>query len=112
MGCPHQRATNAREPILHGAWLKPGAHVNSVGSPRPTWRELDDEAMRNCLVVDSREAVLKESGDVILSKAEIAAELGELIAGTKDAPAEETTDETPDAEAPAEETPAEESAEA
>jgi ornithine cyclodeaminase/alanine dehydrogenase-like protein (mu-crystallin family) len=53
-------ATNAREPILRGAWLKPGGHVNAVGSPRPTWRELDDEAMANLLVVDSREAVLKE----------------------------------------------------
>lgn len=84
-------ATNAREPILEGAWLKPGAHVNAVGAPRPTWRELDDAAMRNSLVVDSREAVLKEAGDVILSKAEIAAELGELIAGGKEALAEKTT---------------------
>src|SRR3954453_11503945 len=56
-------ATNAREPVLEGAWLKPGAHVNAVGSPRPGWRELDDRAMANTLVVDSREAVLKESGD-------------------------------------------------
>ena len=48
-----------------------------------TWRELDDEAMRNTLIVDSREAVLKESGDVILSKAQIFAEAGEVFAGTK-----------------------------
>jgi ornithine cyclodeaminase/alanine dehydrogenase-like protein (mu-crystallin family) len=75
-------ATNAREPFLRGAWLKPGALVNAVGSPRPTWRELDDEAMnRGALVVDSREAVLKESGDVILSEAPIHAEVGEVFAG-------------------------------
>jgi ornithine cyclodeaminase/alanine dehydrogenase-like protein (mu-crystallin family) len=80
-------ATNAREPILRGAWLKPGAHVNAVGSPRPTWRELDDDAMTSSvLVVDSREAVLKESGDVILSKAPIYAEIGEILAGTKSKP--------------------------
>jgi len=84
-------ATNAREPILKGAWLKRGAHVNAVGSPRPTWRELDDEAMANVLIVDSREAVLKESGDVILSKARIYAEAGEIFAGAKSAPAGETT---------------------
>jgi thiomorpholine-carboxylate dehydrogenase len=76
-------ATNAMEPILQGAWLKPGAHVNAIGAPRPTWRELDDAAMGNVVVVDSREAVLKESGDVILSKAAIHAELGEVLAGTK-----------------------------
>ena len=60
-------ATNALEPFLKGEWLKQGAHVNAVGSPRPTWRELDDAAMHNTLIVDSREAVL-ESGDVILSE--------------------------------------------
>ena len=80
-------ATNAREPILRGAWLKPGVHINAVGSPRPTWRELDNEAMTSgALVVDSREAVLKESGDVILSKAPIYAEVGEIFAGTKQKP--------------------------
>ena len=76
-------ATSAVEPFLRGEWLKQGAHVNAVGSPRPTWRELDDVAMHNTLVVDSREAVLKESGDVILSKAPIFAEAGELFAGSK-----------------------------
>ena len=80
-------ATSAREPILRGAWLKPGAYVNAVGSPRPTWRELDDDVMSSgVLVVDSREAVLKESGDVILSKAPIYAEVGEIFAGAKPKP--------------------------
>ena len=76
-------ATNALQPFLKGEWLKQGAHVNAVGSPRPTWRELDDTAMRNVLIVDSRDAVLKESGDVILSKAPIFAEAGEVFAGLK-----------------------------
>jgi ornithine cyclodeaminase/alanine dehydrogenase-like protein (mu-crystallin family) len=84
-------ATNALQPILEGAWLKPGAHVNAVGSPRPDWRELDDRAMANTLVVDSREAALKESGDVILSKAKIYAEIGEIFAGVKEAPVSATT---------------------
>ena len=84
-------ATPAREPILKGAWLKRGAHVNSIGAPMPTWRELDDEAMSNVLVVESREAALHESGDVILSNARIYAELGEIFAGTKPSPVLETT---------------------
>jgi ornithine cyclodeaminase/alanine dehydrogenase-like protein (mu-crystallin family) len=84
-------ATGATEPFLRGEWLKQGAHVNAVGAPRPTWRELDDAAMRNTLIVDSREAVLKESGDVILSKAPIFAEAGELFAGLKTPPRAATT---------------------
>ncbi len=84
-------ATNALRPIVQGNWLEPGAHVNAVGSPRPNWRELDDRAMANILVVDSRDAVLKESGDVILSGAEIYAEAGEIFAGTKAIPSSETT---------------------
>ncbi len=84
-------ATNAVAPILKGGWLKPGAHLNAVGSPRPDWRELDDETMENTLIVDSREAVLKESGDVILSGATIYAEIGEIFAGIKPAPIAATT---------------------
>ena len=84
-------ATNSQQPVLEGAWLKPGAHVNAVGANRPTWRELDDEAMQNVVVVDSREAVLKESGDVILSGAAIYAEIGEIFAGDKPDVALETT---------------------
>jgi ornithine cyclodeaminase/alanine dehydrogenase-like protein (mu-crystallin family) len=84
-------ATNSLEPFLKGGWLQHGAHVNAVGSPRPTWRELDDDVMDNILVVDSREAVLKESGDVILSQAPIFAEAGEVFAGTKVADRSATT---------------------
>lgn len=75
-------ATSAREPVLRGGWLKPGAHVNSVGANRANWRELDDAVMRNTLIVDSREAAGRESGDVIESRAHIYAEAGELFAGT------------------------------
>ena len=74
-------ATSSRMSILRGAWLRPGCHVNAVGACRPDWRELDDDAMRNVIFVDSREAALKESGDVILPGAKIYAELGEAFAG-------------------------------
>lgn len=84
-------ATAATEPILKGAWLKPGCHVNAVGSSRPDWRELDEGAMANIVVVDSREAAAVEAGDVILGHAKIYAEAGELFAGTKTAPREATT---------------------
>ena len=83
IGCT---VTNASEPVLKGAWLKPGALVCAVGAPRPTWRELDDDAMRNVLVADSREAARSEAGDVILSGASVYAELGEILAGTRPRP--------------------------
>lgn len=84
-------ATAATTPILKGAWLKPGAHVNAVGAPRPDWRELDDAVMANVVIVDSRDAARAESGDVIGAKATIAAELGEVLAGHKTVSAEATT---------------------
>jgi ornithine cyclodeaminase/alanine dehydrogenase-like protein (mu-crystallin family) len=80
-------ATNAQEPVLRGEWVKAGAHVNAVGAARPNWRELDDELMTSSiLVVDSREAAGKESGDVILSGAPIYAEAGEVFSGAKPTP--------------------------
>ena len=83
--------TAATEPVLHGAWLEPGCHVNAVGAPRPAWRELDDTAMANVVIVDSRDAASRESGDVILSGAEIYAELGEILANVKPVPVGKTT---------------------
>jgi ornithine cyclodeaminase/alanine dehydrogenase-like protein (mu-crystallin family) len=73
--------TSSKTPVLRGKWLKPGCHINAVGACRPDWRELDDEAMANIVFVDSREAALKESGDIILSGTKIYAELGEALAG-------------------------------
>ena len=84
-------ATSAQAPILKGAWLKPGAHVNAVGAARPDWRELDDEAMANVVMVDSYEGARSEAGDVILSGVTPYAELGEVLNGTKPARADETT---------------------
>jgi ornithine cyclodeaminase/alanine dehydrogenase-like protein (mu-crystallin family) len=84
-------ATNSKAAILKGSWLKPGCHINGVGACRPDWRELDDVAMANVVFVDSREAAMKDSGDVILSGAKIYAELGEALAGKVPSRASETT---------------------
>ena len=81
--------TAAREPVLEGAWIPPGAHVNAVGACIPTARELDTEAVRRArLFVDSRESALAEAGDFLIPRAEgvltddhILGELGEVVVG-------------------------------
>jgi ornithine cyclodeaminase/alanine dehydrogenase-like protein (mu-crystallin family) len=74
-------ATNSRTPVLDGAWLAPGAHVNAVGACRPDWRELDDAALARARVwVDSREAAAKESGDVLAAR-HVVGEIGEVVTG-------------------------------
>ena len=83
--------TNSKTPVLKGSWLKPGCHVNAIGACRPDWRELDDEAMANTVFVDSREGALKESGDLILSRAKIYTELGKALIGKILSHADETT---------------------
>ena len=84
-------ATSSQTPVLSGAWLAPGTHINAVGAPRPTWRELDDEALRKArLYVEQREAATLESGDVIFS-GKIFAEIGEVVAGEK--PGRQSPDE-------------------
>ena len=84
-------ATSSKTPVLKGSWLKHGCHVNAVGACRPDWREMDDDAMTNVVFVDSREGAMKESGDVILSGANIYAEVGEALAGKVPSRANETT---------------------
>src|SRR5215203_3217193 len=76
-------ATTSPTPVLSGEWLSPGAHINALGAPRPDWRELDDEVLRHARIyVDSREAAMTESGDVIAA-GEIFAEVGEIVSGAK-----------------------------
>ena len=84
-------ALSSQEPVLEGAWLKPGTHVNSVGAPRPDWRELDDDVMANVIVVDSYEGAKTEAGDVILSGITPYAELGEVLNGSKPVEPSQTT---------------------
>lgn len=82
--------TSAREPILQGKWIAPGAHVNAVGACVKTQRELDTEAVRRArLFVDDREAALNEAGDILIPIAEgaltenhIVAEIGAVLTGS------------------------------
>jgi len=79
--------TSATEPILAGAWLKPGAFVTAVGWNGHDGRELDDAAMANMVIVESVDAARDQAGNVRGSGCEIFAEIGEVFAGTKAVPA-------------------------
>jgi ornithine cyclodeaminase len=72
--------TSAREPVLAGRWLAPGAHVNAVGACFPASRELDGEAVaRARLYTDRRESCIAEAGDFLLARAEGAIGDGHLL---------------------------------
>ena len=74
-------ATNAVVPVLQGDWLSAGVHVNAVGATRPDWRELDDAVLtRSQIFVESQQAAMTESGDVIAS-GKVPVEIGQVIAG-------------------------------
>jgi thiomorpholine-carboxylate dehydrogenase len=84
--------THSSEPVLHGSWLHPGAHVNAVGAVGLHARELDDTAMRQSTVlVESTEAALQESGDIVHTGVSIYAELGEILSGKKAKPQSRNT---------------------
>jgi ornithine cyclodeaminase len=81
-------ATMTREPLIRGAWLKPGAHLDLVGAYLPTMREADDDAIgRASVYVDTRAGALKEAGDIVQPVAggllleETIADLFDLAAG-------------------------------
>ncbi len=58
-------ATLATEPVIKGAWLKPGQHLDLIGSYAPHMREVDDEAIRRAVVFIDTQAALHETGDLI-----------------------------------------------
>ncbi len=78
-------ATSAKEPVIKREWVKPGAHINAVGSSIKTTRELDSETVRDAsLFVDRRESTINESGDYLMAGVgpdHIRAELGEILIG-------------------------------
>lgn len=81
--------TSAREPVLEGAWLAPGTHVNAVGACTAVTREIDTEAvLRARILVDRRESALAEAGDLLIpmragevGEDPIAGELGDVLVG-------------------------------
>jgi thiomorpholine-carboxylate dehydrogenase len=75
--------TSSPMPILQGKWLSPHAMVCAIGAATPDRRELDEETMRGAVVVESREAALKEAGDIVLAHAQVSAEIGELLNGAQ-----------------------------
>jgi alanine dehydrogenase len=84
-------ATTSTTPVVIGADLQPGAHIDAVGAFRPTDRELDDDAIRRArVVVDTYAGALSEAGDLVISLRErvidethVVAELAELVTGRR-----------------------------
>jgi ornithine cyclodeaminase len=85
-------ATTSSTPVFDGGDLRPGVHVNGVGSYKPEMQEVDGVTLRRAskIVVDSREAAMAEAGDLIVAiergeirTSDIYAEIGEIAAGLK-----------------------------
>ncbi|MBO0766427.1 MAG: ornithine cyclodeaminase family protein [Hyphomicrobiaceae bacterium] len=83
-------ATFSSEPLVRGAWLRPGTHLDCVGAFKPTMRETDDEAVRRArLFVDTRAGAFAEAGDIlqpleagVIGPEAVLADLAELCRGT------------------------------
>lgn len=82
-------ATRTERPLIEGAWLKPGTHVDLVGAFTATMREADDAALqRSRLFVDARETTLEHIGELkipiargVIRAADVIADLYDLAAG-------------------------------
>jgi ornithine cyclodeaminase/alanine dehydrogenase len=82
-------ATSAKEPIIDGDWLKPGCHINGIGSHAPGVRELDEKTINKArIIADLKSACLAEAGDFLIpmqeglwSKERIAGDLGAVVSG-------------------------------
>lgn len=82
-------ATNSNTPLFDGAWLRPGTHINGIGSYTRTIRELDTTTMvRSRVYVDGRTAAQAEAGDIGIPIAEgamtydhVIGEIGAVLLG-------------------------------
>jgi len=92
-------ATTATVPLIRGAWLKPGTHLDLVGAFKPEMREADEDAVAKASVyVDSRRGALHEAGDIliplrqgVIKETHVRGDLFELARGEK--PGRESRDE-------------------
>jgi ornithine cyclodeaminase len=83
-------ATTSREPVFDDADVRPGAHINGVGSFTPSMQEVPATTVaRSLVVVDQLEPALEEAGDLIIplkdgaiSRAHVTRELGALASGS------------------------------
>jgi len=81
--------TTSPSPVVEGAWLAPGSHVNAMGQHAPAARELDDRAIAQARVfVDAREQAFAEKGELlvplaagVIAREHVRGELGEVVAG-------------------------------
>lgn len=84
-------ATSSSVPIFNGSKVKPGTHINGIGSHTPNARELDETIIkRSKFIGDSKTACLNEAGDImipikdkVIDESHFYAELGEVITGKK-----------------------------
>lgn len=83
-------ATNSETPLVLGKWLKAGAHLDLVGSYKPSMKECDDEAVKRGRVFVDNEAALVEAGELVgafergvMKKDDVAGDLVGLIKGEK-----------------------------
>lgn len=84
-------ATTSTSPVFEDAWVKPGTHINGIGAYRADMAEIPPETMERCrLIVDQREACLREAGDILIpmragkiNAQHIHAELGEILSGRR-----------------------------
>ncbi|MBB4087584.1 ornithine cyclodeaminase family protein [Sphingomonas carotinifaciens] len=81
--------SGAAQPILHGRWVRPGTHINLVGSSGPGPVEVDDDLVAvGRFVADSRASVLAQGAEFLVAKAagrvddsHVVAEIGEVLSG-------------------------------
>lgn len=81
-------ATLSREPVVRGAWLRPGTHLDLIGGFTPAMRESDDDAIRRARVFIDTPGALTEAGDIVaplrsgvIARADILADLADLARG-------------------------------
>lgn len=80
-------ATMATEPLIKGAWLQPGQHLDLIGAYTPAMREVDDEAMQRArLFVDSRATTISHIGEIMAPISSGAISESDIIADLYDAP--------------------------